>query len=129
VAQLDKVIRNAAESLYGDERLRAHLTDSEAQVVLGWAESWVTERLNSQVAAASTEVAAKKIADSELARVRQVAVALNSLAQKPGTIRLADAVAAFEAPLTGGKAFTREEVLSLLTMITSAAWKMRAIKK
>ncbi len=120
----DKVIRPIAEKMYEDESLRSNLTDSETKIVLDWALAWITERVNT----ARDEAAAKQIAQSEMTRVRPVVSAINASAKKPGTLKLADVVAALDAPLSGGKALTREEVFALVTGLTSAAWKMRTKK-
>lgn len=121
MAQFDKIIQNAAESLYGDERLRSNLTDSEAKVVLDWAVNWITEQVN----AARDEASAKQVAQNELVRVRQTAIALNALAAKSDTLRLADALAAV-ASAQPSATLTREQVLSLATSFASVLWQMRA---
>ena len=123
MAQFDKIVQSTAERLYGDERLRSNLTDGEAKIVLDWATSWVTE----QVRAARDEAAAKQVAQTELARVRQTATALNALAVKNATPRLADAIAALDAGSAQASAtLTREQVLSLATTFASALWTLRA---
>jgi len=122
MALFENVIQRAAEKLYEDERLRSNLTDSEAKVVLDWATGWINER----VSAARDEASAKQIAQGELGRVRQTVSAMNALAAKPGTLRLADAIATLDAALSAKQAYTREEVFALITALTSAAWKLRA---
>jgi hypothetical protein len=124
MGQFDKIVQSASESLLDDERLRSNLTDSEAKTVLDWALTW----LETQINAARDEVSAKQIAQNELARLHQTLSVINALAKKPGPPRLSDAVAAIDASLKGSKAFTREEIFTLLTALTSAAWKMRAAK-
>lgn len=122
MAQFDKIIQGAAERLYGDERLRSNLTDSEAKVVLDWAVRWMTE----QVRAARDESAAKQVAQNELARVRQTASALNALAAKDATLRLTDAIAAIDSGnVQASAALTREQVLSLVTTFASSLWTLR----
>jgi hypothetical protein len=122
MAQFDKIAQSAAESLYEDERLRSNMTDGEAKVVLDWALGWIS----SQVNAGRDEASAKQIAQSELARVRQTVNAINALAKQPGPLRLSDAIAALDASLPSNRAFSREEIFSLLTVLTSATWQMRA---
>ena len=119
--QFDKVVQNATEKLYEDERLRSNLTDREAKIVLDWAERWVTE----QVSAARDETAARQIAQNELTRVRQAATALNALAAQDATPRLADALAAIDSGAQASAAMTREEVLALATTLASALWTLR----
>lgn len=122
--KFEKAIQSAGESLYGDESLRSNLTDSEAKVVLDWALSWITERVNM----ARDEAGAKQIVQNELARVRAAVSAINASAKKPGALKLAEVVAAMDTTLSGGKALAREEVFALVTLLTSTAWKMRVKK-
>jgi len=118
----DKIVQNASESLLEDERLRSNLTDSEAKVVLDWAMGWIAE----QVSAARDETSAKQIAQAEMARVRQTAAALNALAAKNATPRLADALAAIDpVSAQASAALTREQVLTLATAFASTLWTLR----
>ena len=117
----EQPIQRAAESLYGDERLRSNLTDSEAKIILDWAVSWVA----GQVSAASDETSAKQIAQTELARVRQISSALNGLAAKNAIPRLEDAIAAINTSTPTSAPLTREQVLSLATLFATAMWKIR----
>jgi hypothetical protein len=121
VAPFDKIIQNAAENLYGDERLRSNLADDEAKIVLDWA----LGRISAQVNAAHDEAAAKLAAQKELARVRPVIAAINALAKKPGTPRLADAVAAVESSLAAPP-LSRAETMALLTAIADKLWQARS---
>ncbi len=114
-----RTVETAIEGLYEDERLRSNLEDHEAEVVLKWAEDWLTER----AAQAHDEASAKQIVEAESRRVRAVLGALNDLKPDSG---LPEAVAAIEPLLAGGKPFTREELLTLLTVLVSAAWKLRS---
>ena len=123
--QFDKIVQRAAENLYGDERLRSNLTDGEAKIVLDWAVKWIGEQVN----AARDEPTAQQIAQTELARVRQTATALNALAIKPGALRLADAVAALAAGVQTAQALPREQVFALATQFASALWKLQTTKK
>ena len=118
--QFDGIIQNAVEKLYEDERLRSNLTDDEARVVLDWATGWIAD----QVRAARDENAASQVAQGELTRVRQAAAALNALAEKPGTLRLADAIAALEPIVQTRQAMPRERVLKLATELASAMWTL-----
>jgi hypothetical protein len=118
----DKIIQNAAEKLYEDERLRSNLTDSEAKIVLDWAAGWIT----AQVSAARDEASASQVAQNELARVRQTTTALNALAAKDATPRLADALAAIDAGSAQASAtLTREQVLTLATAFANTLWTLR----
>lgn len=122
MAQFDRIIQNAAEKLYEDERLRSNLTDSEAKIVLDWAAGWIT----AQVSAARDEASAKEVAQNELARVRQTTTALNALAAKDATPRLADVIAAIDAGGAQTSAtLTREQVLSLATTLATSLWTLR----
>ncbi len=122
MGKFDKVVQNAAENLYGDERLRSNLTDDEAKLVLDWA----LGRITAQVEAARDEATAKLVAQKELTRVRPTLTAINTLARKSGPLRLADAVAALEMSLAAGKPLTREETLTLLTALSDKLWQLRA---
>ena len=117
----DQIIQRTTERLYQDERLRSHLTDDEAQVVLGWAESW----LETQIAAASDDAHAAQIAQSEFARVRQTVGAMNALAAKEGALGLAEAVAALEPQIKTAQALPRETIFKLLTQLVGTMWRLQ----
>ncbi|MDE3088411.1 MAG: hypothetical protein KGJ80_03350 [Chloroflexota bacterium] len=117
----DKIVQNAVEKLYEDERLRSNLTDSEAKIVLDWATTWITDQVN----AARDEASASQVAQNEFARVRQTAAALNALAAGNATPRLADVIAALEQSIQPQQTLTREQVLSLATTLASALWAPR----
>ncbi len=121
MAPFDKVMQNVAESLYGDERLRSNLADDEAKIVLDWALGRITAR----VKAARDESTARQLAQNELARVRPVLTAINSLAKKPGPLRLADAAAAIE-PSLAAQQLSRAEIIELLTLIADKIWLARS---
>ncbi len=116
-----RAAETAAESLYEDERLRSNLTDGEANIVLKWATDWIAEHVN----AASDDATAQKIAKSEVARVRAALSTFNALGKQTADLRLAPAVSTLEPVLRSNRPFTREELFSLLTALTSAAWKLR----
>ncbi len=120
--QFDKIVQNAVEKLYEDERLRSNLTDGEAKIVLDWAAGWLADQAN----AARDETSARQIVQNELARVRQTANALNALAAKDATPRLADAIAAVDGGVQPSATLTREQVLSLATTVARALWSLRA---
>ncbi len=115
-----RIAESATESLYEDERLRSNLTDSEADVVLKWAADWLT----AQVSAASDDTAAQPIAQRETARVRTLLAAINALGKQGPELNLATALAAVAPSLADDTAFTREEILTLLTALASAAWQL-----
>lgn len=117
----EQAVRNAAESLYGDERLRSNMTDGEAKIILDWAVGWVAGQVN----AARDEVGAKQIAQNELTRVRQIASALNALVAKNATPRLDEAIAAIRSGAPASAALTTEQILSLATSFTAALWNLR----
>ena len=117
----EQAVRSATESLYEDERLRSNLKDTEAKIVLDWAASWVAGQVN----AARDEASAKQIAHNELARVRQIASSLNALAAKDATPRLDEVMAAISSSAPVSSALTREQVLSLATLFTTAVWRIR----
>lgn len=119
MGQFDSTIQRAVEKLYEDERLRSHLTDDEAKIVLGWAEQWLT----AQIAAARDAAAAAQIAQTEMTRVRQSVNALNGLAAKPGMLNLADAVAAIQPAVQAQTAATRLQVFKLVTGLLTALWR------
>ncbi len=122
MAASERIAENAVESLYGDERLRSNLTDAEANIVLKWATDWLAEH----VSAASDDATAEKVAKTETARVRSAVSALNALGKQTADLKFAPAVSTLEPILRGSKPFTREEIFSLLTALTSAAWNLRA---
>jgi hypothetical protein len=117
----DQAVRSAAESLYGDERLRSNMTDGEAKIILDWAVGWVARQVN----AARDELGAKQIAQSELTRVRQIAGALNALAAENATPRLDEVVAAIRSGAPASPALTSEQILSLASTFTATLWKIR----
>lgn len=114
----DKVIQRTTERLYEDERLRSNFTDAEAKIVLGWAERWIRTRVSS----AKDDATATQIAQSELAHVRQPIGAMNALAAKPGTLNLAEAVAALQPP-QAQSVLPRETVFKLLTAWLTTLWQ------
>ncbi len=115
-----RVAESASEALYEDERLRSNLTDSEANVVLTWATDWLTEQVN----AASDATKAQQIAQREAARVRAALSAFNALGKQGTSLNLAEALAAVAPVLESDPPFTREEIFTLLTALTSAAWQL-----
>ncbi len=122
VASYDKIVQSVAENLTGDERLRSNLTDEEAAIVL----DWVLGRISAQVQGARDETNARQLVQNELAHVRPVLLAINVLAEKPSTPRLADAITAVEASLSAGKPLTRPEIFALLTIIIDRIWQVRS---
>ncbi len=113
----EKILQSTSEKLYGDERLRSNLSDEEAKMVLGWADAWIAERVNDAI----DEVAAKQIAQSELARVKPVVAAINELGKKPGAPALGEAVAALA--LKPQPPLTRAQTFRVLGVLTSTVWK------
>ncbi len=116
-----RAVESASEALYEDERLRSNLTDREANIILEWATAWLEEK----AAAAKDEASAQRIVQAERPRLRAALLALNDLAQDAEEGSLAAAVVALEPILTGGNPFNRDELLSLMTMLLSAAWRLR----
>lgn len=128
--KFDQIIQRTTEKLYEDERLRSHLSDDEAKVVLGWAENWI----QSQVSSAKDETVAAQIAQSEFARVKQTVSAMNDLAVKEGMLNLAQAVAALnlapavaalEPQIKTQQAMSRQDVFKLLTQLVGKKWQMQ----
>lgn len=115
----EKTIRRVSERLYEDEKLRANLADDEAQVVLGWAEEWLTNKIG----AATDENQAQQIAQDELTRVRQAVTTINALAAKPGALKLSEVVAAFEPQMQAMTATPRAQVFKMLTQVISVMWR------
>jgi len=68
-----KIVQGVAERLMEDERLRANLSDDEANLVINWAVGW----LESQVAQASDEASARQVAQAEAARLRPAMLKIN----------------------------------------------------
>lgn len=123
MGQFDPIIQRTTEKLYEDERLRSHLTDDEAKVVLGWAEQWIT----AQVSTVKDTTQATQIAQNEYARVRQSVGTMNTLAAKPGALNLGDAVKALQLrmqPQTQAQgAQPRETVFKILTELLTKTWQ------
>ncbi len=115
----DKIIQQSTERLYEDERLRSHLTDAEAKIVLGWAENWIT----TQVRAAKNETQAQQIAQTESTRVRQTVSTMNTLAAKEGALDLTQAIAALQPQGKIQQAMSREKVFKLLTEWVTLMWR------
>lgn len=114
-----QTIQRTAERLYEDEKLRANLQDDEAKIVLGWAEDW----LAAKISAAGDENQAKQIAQDEWTRVRQAVTTINTLAAKPGALKLSDMVATFEPPMQAMSASSRAQMFQMLTGVISALWR------
>lgn len=119
--EFDQIIQRTTEKLYEDERLRSHLADDEAKIVLGWAEQWLT----TQISSAHDSATATQIAQSEFGRVRQSVSAMNALATKPGALNLVDAVAAIQPTVQAQSALPRGTVFKLLTELLSTLWRMQ----
>ena len=134
MAAPDKTVESAAESLFGDERLRSNLTDGEANLVLNWATGWLDKRATPAAPAAGVSTLAKssgpkRVSQADIDRVRQAVSAINGVARKSGTPRLADAMAEIVTPLASSQPLTRQEVLSLLTVLAQSLLEMRAPRK
>ncbi len=110
----EAIVRRVVEKLYEDERLRSNLTDVEAKIVLDWAVGWI-ER---QVGTAGDGAHAAQLAMQAFEFARQTARAIDALAATPGSLRLADALAALDPRLN--QPLPREEVLRLLCHCASA---------
>lgn len=134
MATPDKSVESASESLFGDERLRSNLTDDEANLVLNWATGWLDRRATLSppppgAAVVAKAAGGKRVGQADIDRVRQAVSAINGVARKSGTPRLADAVAEIVPPLAGSQPLTRQEVLSLLTVLAQSLLEMRAPRK
>ena len=134
MATPDKSVESAAGSLFGDERLRSNLTDDEANLVLNWATAWLDRRATpppplSGAAVAGKALGGKRVSQQDIDRVRQAVGVINGVARKSGTPRLADAVAEIVPPLAGSQPLTRQEVLSLLTVLAQSLLEIRAPRK
>ncbi len=135
MAAPDKTVESAAESLFGDERLRSNLTDGEANLVLNWATGWLDKRATLAAPAAGAPTLAKatgpkRVSQADIDRVRQMVSTINDIARKPGAPRLADAVTALAAgPAAGDQPLTRPEVLSLLTVLAQSLLELRPPRK
>ena len=115
----EHTIQRTIEKLYEDERLRARLTDAEAQVVLAWAAAWIEQR----VSAALNPAQAELLAAHESKRVAQKLTALNAL--KPGTLRLTEVLSVLEPELKAYQPLPREQVFKLITELVSAMWRLQ----
>jgi len=119
--EFDQITHRALERLYEDERLRSHLSDDEAKIVMGWAQSWI----ETQVSAADDPAHAAQIAQSEMARVCATVSAMNALGAKPGELTLAQAIAALEPQVKIQQTIPRENIFKILTELISTLWRMQ----
>jgi len=78
MTQYDNIIQSAVEKLLEDERLRASLSDDEANLLINWAVGWLEER----VSAAPDAAAARRIVQAELARLRASMQEINTSLRK-----------------------------------------------
>jgi len=74
----DNVLQSVVEPLMEDERLRSNLQDEEAQITMEWAIHYLGAQINTARDAAD----AQQIGHRELARVRDVMLAINQRAQE-----------------------------------------------
>jgi hypothetical protein len=119
---LGAIAKDAIAQLDRDERLRSNFTDDEATVVLGWADQWIEE----QVVLAQDEPSAKQAAQDALKRVRPVVSAMNTLAARPGDLRLAESITALEPTLKIDQGLTRTQLFKLLTTLIGATWNVQS---
>jgi hypothetical protein len=118
--KFDKILQRISEQLYDDEKLRSNLTDDEATLVFDWATHWIEE----QAGLAKDEASAKQLAQRALAQAREAIGALNTLASRSGSVRLAEAVATLEPLLKIDQKTPRVQVFKLLTTLIGAAWNI-----
>ena len=119
MALFDKIIQQATERLYEDERMRSNFTDAEAKIVLSWGQNWIA----TEVQKAKTEAQAQQIAQSESTRVRQTVGTMNTLAAKPGALNLNQAIAALEPQVKLQQTMPREKIFKLLTEWVTILWR------
>ena len=117
-----KFAKEAIAQLGKDEALRSNLDDDEAKVVLGWADQWIEE----QVVLAPDEPGAQRAAQAALKRVRPVISAMNSLAARPGELRLDESITALGPLLNIDQGLPRTQLFKLLTTLIGATWKVQS---
>lgn len=117
-----QIAQRALDELYKDEYLRSHLDDDEAKIVFDWAKRWIEEKIMS----AQDTPSAEQTVQSELARIRPVISAMNTMAGQPGELSLANAVAELEPALNVAPGMSRVQLFRLLTTLTSATWKAQS---
>lgn len=117
VVAFDRVIGSMAERLYGDERLRSNLDDTEAQVILDWALARLT-----QIANASRDEGSARIAvQADLPRVRAVVMGLNDVARKRGALYSRQVTISLQPLVEPNRFITRPDLERLLATLAQAA--------
>jgi hypothetical protein len=122
MSNFESIVQSAAEKLMEDERLRANLTDEEANILVNWAIEW----LEGHMAKASNEAAARQAAQAEVTRLRVAMQKINDLLVGDQAPVLSAAVKAFGLPpalTAASKALDRKALIRSLTAQLAEAWR------
>jgi hypothetical protein len=120
----DGVVEGAAGKILEDERLRGNLTDDEANLLVNWAVGW----LESRVAGARDEAAARASALAEVARLRPAMSKINALLVTGKTPTAADVALALGLPAsraTSQALLDRKALIQTLTAQLTEEWSKR----
>jgi hypothetical protein len=122
MSTFENIVQGAAEKLMEDERLRANLTDDEANVLINWAIEW----LEGHMAKASNEAAARQAVQAEVNRLRPAMQKINDLLvgdQVPVWSAAIKALGLSPAQTAAGKALDRIALIRSLTEQLTQAWR------
>jgi hypothetical protein len=124
MSTFENVIQSAAEKLMEDERLRANLTDDEANILVNWALEW----LEGCVTKARDEAAARQAAQAEISRLRPAMQKISDLLVSDKAPALPAAVKALGLSPSGpaaSKALDRKALIRSLTAQLAEEWRKR----
>jgi hypothetical protein len=124
MGKYESAVQGAAERLLEDECLRDNLTDDEANVLVSWAIDW----LESRVAGARDETAARAAAQAEVARLRPAMSKINALLADGKTPTHADVAKAFGLPASSAVSqalLDRKAFIQTLTLKLAEEWSKR----
>ncbi len=114
---IDRALKNAADNLYGDERLRSNLNDMEAAVIFDWA----LLRLTTLARTTRDDTTARLAVQADLPRVRAVIVALNDVARKRDALYSRQTATTLQSLVEPNRFITRPDLDRLLAALAEAA--------
>ncbi len=114
---IDRALKNAADNLYGDERLRSNLNDTEAAVIFDWA----LLRLTTLARTTRDDTTARLAVQADLPRVRAVIVALNDVARKRDALYSRQTATTLQSLVEPNRFITRPDLDRLLAALAEAA--------
>jgi hypothetical protein len=122
MSTFENIIQGAAEKLMEDERLRANLTDDEANILVNWAIEW----LEGRVAKASNEAVARQAVQAEVTRLRPAMQKISDLLvgdQAPALPAAAKAIGLPSPKVAASKMLNRQALIRSLTAQLAEAWR------